>query len=216
MNKKYVSFIYGDRISSAPQTKIIPAEEFSRLVTSEEVLDHVKEDAKKYRTEVSQECEKIKEEAYREGYKEGFEEWAEQLSLLESKLIEYKLEMEKLIIPIALKAARKMIGREIELSENAILDIVKENLKAVSQHKKILIFVNRKDFDLLESHKNKLKEVFDNLESFSIRPRDDIAPNGCVIETEIGIVNAQLEHRWNVLEKAFQKLIDVPKQVQKE
>lgn len=207
MNKKYFTLIYGDKISAAPQKKIIPSEDFSSLVSATEVLEHVQEDAKKYRTEVTQECEKIKESSYREGYAAGYEAWAEQLSAFEAEIAAYKKEIEKLIIPIALKAARKIIGREIELSENAIVDIVKENLKAVAQHKKISIFVNRKDFDVLEENKNKLKEVFENLESFTLRPRDDIAPHGCVIETEIGIVNAQLEHRWHVLEKAFKKLI---------
>lgn len=207
MNKKYFSLIYGDKIGVAPQKKVIPSEDFSKLVTAAETLEHVQEDAKKYRTEVAQECEKTKEYAYQEGYAAGYEAWAEQLSALESEIIAYKKEIGKLIVPIALKAARKIVGREIELSEKTVVDIVKENLKAVAQHKKISIFVNRKDFDVLEENKNELKKVFENLESFSLRPRDDIAPHGCMIETEIGIVNAQLEHRWNVLEKAFKKLI---------
>ena len=95
------------------------------------------------------------------------------------------------------------MGREIELSEDLIVDIVASNLKAVLQHKKITIYVNKKEIESLEKHKQQLRDLFENLESFSIRPRDDIAPGGCVIETEIGIINAQMEHRWQVLEQAF-------------
>ena len=61
--------------------------------------------------------------------------------------------------------------------------------------------------DILEKHKPRLRDMFEHLESLSIRPRDDIEPGGCVIETEIGIINVEMEHRWRVLEKAFEALL---------
>ena len=80
-------------------------------------------------------------------------------------------------------------------------------MKGVSQHKKITIFVNRKELDAMEKHKQQLRDLFEHAESFSIRARDDVAPGGCIIETEVGIINAQMEHRWKVLEKAFEALV---------
>jgi type III secretion protein L len=37
----------------------------------------------------------------------------------------------------------------------------------------------------------------------SLRDRSDIQPGGCIIETEGGIINAQLENQWRVLENAL-------------
>ena len=194
MSKKLFTLIHGDRVLIAPKEKIIPAEEISTLQHAVEVLTHIKEDAEKYRLEVAKESEQIKENAFKEGYESGFKQWAEHLAQFEKDLEKAHKETEQAIIPIALKAAKKIVGREIELSEETIVDIVASNLKAVSQHKKITIFVNKKELEVLEK-------------GFSIRPRDDIEPGGCVIETEIGIINAQMEHRWRVLEKAFEALI---------
>ena len=59
----------------------------------------------------------------------------------------------------------------------------------------------------MEQHKSQIKELFEDLQSLSIRPRDDIEPSSCVIETEVGIINAQMTHRWSILEKAFEKLL---------
>lgn len=207
MSKKLFTLIHGDRVLVAPKEKIIPSEDISTLKTAVEVLDHIKVDAEKYRMEVAKNSEQIKENAFKEGYESGFKQWAEHLAQFEKNLEKIQKDTEQAIIPIALKAAKKIVGREIELSEETIVDIVGSNLKSVSQHKKIMIYVNKKDLDILEKNKQRLRDLFENLEGFSIRPRDDIAPGGCVIETEIGIINAQMEHRWRVLEKAFEALI---------
>ncbi len=206
MCKKFFTLIYGDQIHVAPKSKVIPAKEISTLQDAVEVLAHIKQDAEKYRLEVVKESEELKENAFKEGYEDGYKQWAEHLVDFEEQLEAVRMEMQKLIIPIALKAAKKIVGREIELSEDVIVDIVASNLKAVAQHKKITIYVNKKEVDILEQNKPRLRELFEHLESLSIRAREDIDPGGCVIETEIGIINAQMEHRWNVLEKAFEKL----------
>lgn len=206
MKKKLFSLIYGDKIQTAPKAKVIPADDFSTLLDSSQVLEKIKEDAEKYRNQIVKECEEIKENAFKEGYEEGFKQWAEHLVKLEESLEKTRLEMQKSVIPAALKAAKKIVARELELSEASIVDIVAATLKTVSQHKKINIYVNKNDFEKLEKSKSKLREIFESLESLSIRERDDITPGGCIVETEYGIINAQLEHRWSILERAFDSM----------
>jgi len=207
VSKKFFTLIYGERIQAAPKEKIIPAGDLSLLQNASEVLAHIKADAEKYRLQIAKESEILKENSFKEGYDEGYKQWAELLVSFEKQLEALHKEMQQVIIPVALKAAKKIVGRELELSENAIVDIVATNLKAVTQHKKITIYVNKKELDLIEKNKQRLRDLFENLESLSIRPRDDIAPGGCIIETEIGIINAQMDHRWKVLEKAFESLM---------
>jgi type III secretion protein L len=207
VTKKFFSLIYGDTIHVAPGKKVLPAQSFSTLLEAFEVLERIQKDAEQYRLEVVKECEQLKEKAEKEGYEEGFKKWTEHLARLENEITLVHKETQQMIIPVALKAAEKMVGREIELSEDVIVDIVASNLKAVAQHKKITIYVNRKDLDTLEKNKPRLRELFESLESLSIRERNDIAPGGCVIETEIGIINAQLDHRWAILKRAFENLL---------
>ena len=215
MSKEFFTLIFGDRIKAAPKAKIIPANDLSLLQDASQVLSHIKEDAEKYRLQVTKECEELRENAFKEGYEEGYKQWAELLANFEKQLESLHTQMQQAIIPVALKAAKKIVGKEIELSEDAIVDIVASNLKAVTQHKKITIYVNKKDLDILEKNKQKLRDLFEHLESLSIRARDDIASGGCMIETEIGIINAQMEHRWKVLEKAFEALIKTTPEKQK-
>lgn len=207
MSKKFFSLIYGEKNKISANQRIIPAEAISQLMDAEEVLLKVKSDAERYKLEVAQECEKLKESAQLAGFAEGYQAWAEHIAKLEEEIRIVRQDLEKLLIPVALKAAKKIVGREIELSEDTIVDIVSNSLKAVSQHKKITIYVNKKDLDPLEHGRPRLKQIFESLEVLSLRERADIARGGCIIETEGGIINAQLENQWSALERAFTSLM---------
>lgn len=207
MSKKFFSLIYGEKNKITPNQKIIPADDIGVILDAQEVLVRVKQDAEKYKLEVAGECEKLKELAKQEGFAEGYQKWAEHIAKIEEEIIKVRGELEKMLIPVALKAAKKIVGREIELSENTIVDIVSNSLKAVSQHKKITIYVNKKDLDPIEANRPRLKEIFESLEVLSLRERSDVARGGCIIETEAGIINAQLDNQWSALERAFTSLM---------
>lgn len=206
-SQKFFTLLYGDHVHTAPKGKVIPSDEISQLMNGLEVLQKVQDDAHKYRQEVVHECEMMKEQAQREGFEAGYAAWMAHIAELQAEIDTVHKAMEKTVIPVALKAARKILGREIELSETAIVDIVANNLKAVSQHKRITIWVNKDDLAKLEKNRDHLKKLFESLESLSIRPREGIASGGCVIETEAGIINAQIENQWEIIEHAFQSRI---------
>ena len=206
MSQKFFTLIHGDAVHLAPKTKIIPAESISTAVEAFDVLEKVKKDAEDYRKEVTAECEKLKEQAQQDGFQEGFQKWAEHIAQLEAEIKKVRGDMEKVLVPVALKAAKKIVGRELEQSETTIVDIVANSLKAVSQHKQITIYVNKKDLDVLEANRNRIKQLFESLESLAIKEKSDVASGGCIIETEAGIINAQLDNQWRVLENAFERL----------
>lgn len=207
MNRKFFTFIHGGNVTVAPQTKIIPQEDFSELLTGQELLVKVQKDAEEYRVSVVKEAEKIKEKAQQEGFEEGLKQWANQLVLLENEIEKVHSELAQLVLPVALKAAKKIIGREIEVSETAVIDIISNSLKSVAHHKVIKLYVCREDFPKLDKNKEQLKKIFDNLEALMIIERQDVKQGGCIIETEGGIINAQLENLWQILDDAFQALI---------
>lgn len=204
MSKKFFSLIHGDSIHIAPKKKVIPADELATLQTAAEVLDKVKEDALQYKKSVVAEAEIIKEQAEKQGFETGFKRWTEQIARLEEEVAKVRKDLEKQVIPVALKAAQKIVNKELELSPDTIVEIVAGNLKSVAQHKQVTIYVNKKDIESLEAQRPRLKQVFEHLQVLSIRERADISPGGCVIETEGGIINAQIESRWKILETAFE------------
>ncbi len=204
MKKLFSLLSSSQEIHLAPDTKILPASEFSTLVDAKTILETAKEESSSYKKEVAKEAEKIKDSAFEEGFQEGLHSLNRHIQALDKELKTLRADIQVKILPLALKAARKIIGEELKMHPDRIVDIVLTSLKPVTQHRKVIIYVNRVDLETMELHRPRIKNIFEHLENLSIQERDDIEPGGCMIETEAGIINAQLENQWRALETAFE------------
>lgn len=202
---KFFSLIYEGDVHPADDQKIIPAEEYSTLMEASEVLEKAREDAKTLRKDIEKEAEERYEKAKTEGFKEGLNQFNDKMLWFDTELKRLRIELQKQILPIALKAARKIVARELETHPETIVDIVMQTLSAISQSKQITIIVSKKDREALEAAKPRLREVMEQVESFTVVDRSDITPGGCIIETEAGIINATFENQWRSLEIAFER-----------
>jgi len=186
--------------------KIVPSKAFGSIVQSQEILQQVVQKEEEYRKKVAKECEEIKAQAEKEGFEAGYAAWAEMVRTMEKEVKLVREELQKSVMPVALRAAKKIVASELETRPEAIVDIVMSTLKTVAQHKRIVVYVSKKDYASIEKGKNRIKAIFDELETLSLREREDIEQGGCIIETEGGIINARLEDRWKTLEAAFEAL----------
>lgn len=200
---KFFSLTKEDVLLS-PEQKVIPEEEFSILIQASELLQKAKDEIKHRTDQNKKECKEEKKRAYDKGFQQGLEKLNQHVLKLDHELKLFKKEIHEKILPIALKAARKILGEELKIHPDRIVEIVKQALKPVTQHRKVRIFTHRSDLDLLEKKKTNIKKILEQVEMFSIEERDDIEPGGCIIETEAGIINAQLENQWRALEAAFE------------
>lgn len=192
-------------LSVKPGKKIIPSAEFSQILQAHEVLEQATQNALDCRKNTEDECENLRKKAQEEGFQKGLEEFNDHILSLDKEAKKILLEMQKIILPLALKAAQKIVNKEIELNPETIVDIVLQAMAPAKQNKKVTIFVNKADLESLEQNKPKLKEIFENLQVLNIQERPDVSPGGCMIETETGIINATAENQWKALENAFAK-----------
>ena len=204
---KYFTLLSGKEVRSSPDKKVIPSKEFSTLQSANDILLTVQTDAIDYKKGVAREAEKIKEAAFAEGFQEALISLNKHLLLLDQELKKLRADIQKKLLPLAISAARKIMGEELKLHPERIVDIVNNSLKPVTQHRKVIIYVNKADLEQLEASKSKIKNIFEHLENLSIQERSDIEPGGCMIETEAGIINAQLENQWRSLEIAFESFM---------
>ena len=199
------SLIFDKEVHTSSGKKSLAAEDFSTLLEAVEILEKAKEEAQAYRNKVEEECVQLKEQAKRDGFQEGLGQLNDQILALDQEKKRLRHEMNKLILPLALKAAKKIVAKELETHPETIVDIVMHALTPVLQNHRITIYINKGDREILEAEKPKIREKLEQVESFVIKERDDIAPGGCIIETESGIINAAIENQWRALESAFER-----------
>lgn len=201
------AFIKGGEVRPASKKKVIPLADFSTLMEASEILERAKADAEAHLAETQSECAELREAAKKEGFQEGLEQLNEQILGLDQEKKRLRHEMNKLILPLALKAAKKIVSKELETNPETIVDIVLQALAPVLQNHRITIYVNKADKEILEAEKPRLKEKLEQVESLLIKEREDVALGGCIIETETGIINAAIENQWRAIEAAFEKYL---------
>lgn len=202
---KLFSLIKQGSIHLSRKKKIIPESEYSLLVEAQEIVEKAKQEAKELLAETKEECKALKKQAKEEGLQEGLSRFNQQILNLNEQINHIKLATQQQVLPIALKAAKKIVGEELQTNPAAIISIVQQALKPALHCQEIKIYVNKNDLESLQQEKENLKSKFERLHSLNIEERSDIDIGSCVIETEVGIINATLDNQWRALEAAFEK-----------
>ncbi|MEG0037161.1 MAG: HrpE/YscL family type III secretion apparatus protein [Victivallaceae bacterium] len=196
----------------SPNSKIMSSEEFSTVIDASELLDRAINDSKKYKKQVEAECVVLREEAKKSGFAEGMKLWSEQLMCLEKETNNVQAKLKEALIPLAIASIKKIIGKELEMKPDIVVSLITNALKTVNQNKKITIFINPEDSEIVEGNKSEFRKVIEYADSIIISPRNDIEKGGCIIETESGIVNAQIKDQLAALEKAFTEILKESKE----
>lgn len=203
---KFFSLIFkNDDI--APSSKVLPPEVFSSLLDAKELLAKTQQDSISFAEKTQKECEELRKQAQEEGFKEGQDTWSSQLAFLTQEQHHLHEQMKNAIVPLAIASVKKIIGKELETNPETIVAIITQALKEVTQQKRIVLYVNPQDLSLVEQARPKLKQIVEYADSLIVASKPDIAQGGCIIETETGIVNAQLDVQLAALERAFSSIL---------
>lgn len=110
---------------------------------------------------------------------------------------------EKETVDLSLAVARKIIGQEIALDRQIVLNVVKGALDKVIDHDKVKIRINPQDLDAVQTALYEFIPHVEKLENVNFESDAAITPGGCVVETNFGTVDARLENQVEQIESAF-------------
>lgn len=207
---KWFSLLYQGAVHPSTDEKVIPAKEFSQLVSATDVLEKAREDAAKFLEETKEECKTLRKEEKEKGFTEGLEKFNEQILFLDKELKALRHNLQQQVLPIALKAAKRIVGKELETFPETIVDIVMQAIAPITESHRVTIYVNKEDKAYLDAEKPKLKEILQQVEILAIQEKSDVSAGGCIIRTEGGMINATIENQWHALERAFEKYKKTP------
>ncbi len=201
---KLFSLIYQGEVHP-PENKILSEEDYSTLVSAIELLEKAREDAAELLKQTKKECETLKETAQAEGFQEGLEKLSGSILALEEEQKKLRHELQRHVLPIALSAAKKIVGKELELFPETIVDIVLQAIAPATESESVTIYVSKKDKELLENERPKIASILQQTKLIAIQEKPDLAPGSCMIKTPKGMINATIENQWTALERAFEK-----------
>lgn len=194
------------RVAAAPAALLrIPTEDISKVKSeAQRIIEQARAGADQIRAEA-------REEGRREGREEASARIEEALATLNQAVKERKKiikDAEGEILRLALKVAEQIIRSEVSLHRDVCLNIVSEAIGRVSDREQIIVKVNREDAEYLKRYKDRLSGMLDGVKSFSIIEDSNIEPGGCVIETNLGFVDARISTKLKAIEEAIKKVAE--------
>ena len=162
----------------------------------------IKRGAKEILDQVKEEMEKSKKKGEEQGFQEGLGRALEYLSkvhLLREKMF---ANLEPQVVKLVFNIVEKVIGQQLKDGDAAIIGVVRQALDA-ALGQKITVRINPADFEKVKSQESLLLSKVDASKTVSFKEDDMVKMGGCVVESEVGTIDAQLETQIGAIKKAL-------------
>ena len=193
----------------------VPQEELESK--AQDVLSMARTEASSIVEQARQEAQEISKNSKDEGFEEGRSQGQQQVddnikeametlnqAVKERKKIIRDAESE--ILRLSLKIAEQVIRSEVSLHKDVIMNMVAEAINRISDRENIIIKVNREDSEQLKQNKEKIAGLVDGVKNLSIIEDSQIEPGGCIIETNLGYVDARISTKLSLIEQQMKKV----------
>lgn len=187
--------------------QVIKKDNFEKRLSLEEranALDvqHTQEDAQRLLREIHEKTERERERGYDEGYAEGLAELTERLTAVCKLEHDCLKDLEPQVLALVYQCAEKVIARELHQDKASIIDLIRGALRNLSGSR-MTIRLNPEDVPMARAHNAALFQVVEATCTMTFKEDPTVAPGGCIIESEIGTIDAQLGTQLAALKKAL-------------
>jgi flagellar assembly protein FliH len=126
---------------------------------------------------------------------------------LEAERERFFARMEPELVRLAMSIAEKIIGQELELRPEAVLDIIRGAMKRLRDREELRISVNPRDVERVKEAREDLISAVDGVKRIDIIEDRRVEAGGCVIESPNGTLDARLRTQLDEVGNALQELL---------
>lgn len=195
--------------SSIQETQVIHKRVMDASEKANSIIESAEKGAAKILNEANAVLEKSKrdrEDAIKKGYAEGeskgLAQVTEKLIALSALRGEFYNQAESEVIKLVMTIAEKVIGRIANENIELIRSVVHQALEGAIGDR-ITVKMNPEDYANLVAADHEFKDVIDRTRRLMLREDESISKGGCVVETEVGTIDAQIETQLDAIRKAL-------------
>ncbi|WP_418765019.1 HrpE/YscL family type III secretion apparatus protein [Mailhella sp.] len=192
-------------VRPAAGTKIIKAEEYGLFLKADALLDAAEKKAAETQKKAEEAYERKREEGYRDGLEEGKLEHAEKMMETILSSVEFIEGIEDTLVSVVNQAIRKIIG-DMDDKER-IVRIVRNALNSVRGQQNVTVRVAPADEEIVAQALSAMTAGSSGSAFLTIVADARLPRNSCILESELGVVDASLETQLKALENAFHSKI---------
>lgn len=143
------------------------------------------------------------------GFDEGTElarlEQAEQMIENVTRTVDYFAQVETRMVDLVMQAIQKVVN-DFD-NRDRVLITVRNVLSVVRNQKQLTLRLNPTQVDIVKSRMNELLAAYPGVGYLDIVPDSRLVADACILESEIGVVEASIEGQLEALRSAFQKVL---------
>lgn len=138
-----------------------------------------------------------------QGYADGMATWTREILAAARRERERGERSRDDLVRLALRVARKILGREIETDAATVGDLVLQALRGLQRDGQIRVHLRPEDFERIQAQRGRIAAALGSNVELEFVHDSAIEMGGCRVETPFGIVDATLETQLRVLEEAL-------------
>lgn len=125
----------------------------------------------------------------------------EVLKKAELHLRELSPRIENALLQFVVGVAEQIVRQEIKTDQTIVLNTIKEGIKNISGVEKITIRINPAHKVIVQKSKPSIQSISESLRDIRIETDDTVEPGGCIIESDIGTIDARIATQLDQVKK---------------
>lgn len=182
---------------------IVDADVFDAKLEGDRLLGEARAQAERELAAAHEEAERIRRKAEAEGRERGLAAVTELLVGARAAAARARAGAEAELRTLAVRIAEKILGRELKSDPAAVIDVAAAALRHAGEPRELVVRCAPDDLAALERGKPRLLERSRAAQAVRFVADERVARGGCIIETELGIVDARLSTQLDAIEKAL-------------
>jgi len=178
---------------------------YAARLQAKDILAAANHDAAAIRDSANRERQAYLDKGYREGFDAGLAKWNDILAQTWRARDDFFRRNEPDIIRLAVRMAEKILGEQLRLDPTSIASIVREAMKGVRRDRNLVVYVNPAEVEHARKGFSSIEALLGEARDVEVRPNPNVKPGGCIVESELGVIDARLETQLGLLEKALLK-----------
>ena len=201
----YVLRVGSRIVRPTPGAKLIKAADYASIRKADAIIADAEARAREIIASAQEAHEAERKRGYEDGREEAQIESAERMIETTSRTIDYFSRIEGEMVELVLGAVSKIFSDFDD--EARVLLVVKSALGAVRNQKQMTLRVPPHHLDTVRAHVNELLAAYPGVGYLDISADPRLGGDSCILESEIGIVEASVESQIQALRNTFKRIL---------
>ena len=188
-----------------PSGKVVSAEAHRQLMDAQALVATARAEAQAIVDGAREAFEAERRRGHAEGLAAARAEAAEQMIDNVARTVDFFATVEERMTQLVVQAMRRLIADYDERERTVI--VVKAALGAVRNQKQVTLRVPVDRLEAVQASVNAILAAFPGVGYLDLQPDARLQGDACIVDTEIGIVEASIDGQLAALERAFARIL---------